>query len=66
MLILASCTSGGDTTRTPDEGARPTGAIAALDVSQPRVWDASAAAWAITLTWQPPSDVSIDHYEVTP
>lgn len=65
MLILASCTSGGDTTRTPDEGARPTGAIAALDVSQPRVWGASAAAWAITLTWQAPSDVSIDHYEVT-
>ena len=65
MLILASCTSGGDTTRTPDEGAHPTGAIAALDVSQPRVWGASAAAWAITLTWQAPSDVSIDHYEVT-
>ena len=64
MLLLASCTSGGDTARTPDEGARPTGAIPALDVAQPRVWGASASSWAITLSWQAPPDVSVDHYEV--
>jgi Fibronectin type III domain len=65
LLVVASCTSGGDTTRTPDEGASPTGAIPSLAATQPRVWRSSADSWAITLTWQAPPEVSIDHYELS-
>jgi len=67
-VMLAGCTARTETLVTPISPT-PTGApteslsIDGLKIDQPR-WKADEASWKLTLSWQAPVGLAVDHYEV--
>jgi len=76
VTALGSCTftrttssATGSTSATASPTASATSstasvALAGLSADQPSTWSANPEGWRVTLSWDAPDDVTIDHYEV--
>lgn len=49
----------------PPSASTPAQHPIALDADQADAWKADPSRWSVALTWLPPPDFEVDHYEVT-